>query len=329
MTTRRTSAMGLGLVAVLALAACSSGANDGPDTDSSTMDAVTVATCSGEQTFDHVPASVVTIGTTAVRNLDSAGAGDVIVARSGEFGASLGTPATDAEYAEVPIIDPSDPTLEALAGTGAELIIGYGLYNTSDDALAEVGMSLLQNLGDCGHSAEGDDAGAEGIDIVFAEIERLATIFHTEDVATPTLDELTHRLEHLESHRPEDRATAALLYYFGGALGSHGQGNISNDILDRAGFDNVFADQPGMYIDPTIESILGADPEWLIVIYGVEGETYDEALAQLMAEPGVADMTAVQNGQIIGIPTELLAPTVDAVDGVQVLIEARVGELDH
>ncbi|MFT4282653.1 ABC transporter substrate-binding protein [Microbacterium sp.] len=325
---RRAAAAAAGALLLSGCAATSVAPSPAPSAGAAD-ESVSVATCDGDATFDAAPTSVVTIGTTAVRNLDSAGAGAAIVARSGEFGASLGTPEVDARYADVPILDPSDPTLEALTGTDADLIVGYGLYNTTDAALADVGMSLLQNLGDCGHSAEGDEAGGDDLDVVFDDILRLGKVFRTEATAQAAVSALTSRLEELAERAPAGRESAVILYHFGGSLGSHGKGNVSNAILDRAGFDNVFAEEPGMYIDPTVEAVIGADPDWVILSYGAEGETYTEASSRLLAEPGIAQLRAVKDGHVLGIPTELFAPTADAVDGVAALIDARIDEAEH
>lgn len=85
----------------------------------------------------------------------------------------------------------------------------------------------------------------------------------------------------------------------------------------------MFADEPGLYIDPSIESVIDSDPDYIVVNYGVEGESFEEARDAFLAEPGVADMRAVKEGKIIGVSQEGLMFHAGAIDGARTLIEGR------
>ena len=82
---------------------------------------LTVADCGRDVTIGSAPRRVLTIGTAAVELLDAAGASDRIVARTGEFGASL-----PADLKNPPsdglIIDPSDLTTEEIIAAEPDLI---------------------------------------------------------------------------------------------------------------------------------------------------------------------------------------------------------------
>lgn len=285
---------------------------------------VTVDNCGTDVTFDAAPTSVFTIGTTALWNLHAAGAGDRVIARAGEFGADLNNAELTKFYADVPIIDPSDPATEAIVGAGPEIVVGYGLFNASKEALAEAGIASVENSDECGGGhGGGGGSGAVTVDMILADIERYGKVFGTSAQAEATVARLQTELDELAAQRPTEQATALIAYYFLGSFGSHGGTNVSNDILDRAGLTNVFADEPGLYIDPSIESVIDSDPDYIVVNYGVEGESFEEARDAFLAEPGVADMRAVKEGKIIGVSQEGLMFHAGAIDGARTLIEGR------
>ena len=316
----------LAALALLAGCAGSPGADPGADDqrDASAYP-VTVDNCGEEITIDAAPTAVFTVGTTALWNLHAAGAGDRVVARSGEFGSDLNNDQLTAFYADVPIIDPSDPTTEAIISTGTDLVIGYGLFNASAEALAEAGIGVLDNSDECG-GGHGGGGAADGVtvDMILADIERFGAVFDTHEKADAAVAQMRSELEALAAQRPDDEATALIAYYFLGSFGSHGGTNVSGDVLHRAGLVNVFADEPGLFIDPSLEAVSDSDPDYVIVNYGIEGESYEEARDAFLAEPGVSDLRAVQEGRIIGVPNQQLTFTAGAIDGIRTLIEGRL-----
>lgn len=293
-----------------------------PVTDDAAAFPLTVDNCGEQVTFPAAPEAILTIGTSAVWNIYAAGGGDRIVARSGEFGAPLGSEELTSFFADTPVVDPSDPTAEAITATGADLVIGYGLFNTTDEALADLGVENLENLGDCGHDGVQQPPPVTA-ETMLADIERLGQVLGTADAATQTVETLRAELTEWEERRPVETADAAILYHFAGELGTHGGRNFSADILQRAGLLNVFADQDDLYLNPSRESIIDSDPDYIVVHYGVEGESFEQALDALLAEPGIADLRAIVEGSIIGLPYDALTSTPGALDGVRLLIEGR------
>lgn len=321
------------LAALTLLAGCAStpGTDPGPDDqqDASAYP-VTVDNCGEEVTIEAAPSAVFTVGTTALWNLQAAGAGDRVIARSGEFDAGLNNDDLTEFYADVPIIDPSDPTTEAIVSSGTDFVIGYGLFNANEDTLAEAGIGALINSDECaGGHVGGGSAGAVTVDQILADIERFGTVFDTQDQADATVADLQTQLDELAAQRPDEEATALIAYYFLGAFGSHGGTNVSNDILNRAGLTNVFADEPGLFIDPTLEAVIDTDPDYILINYGIEGETFEQARDAFLAEPGVSDLRAVQEGRIIGVPNQQLSFTAAAIDGIRTLIDGRQSGDSH
>lgn len=326
MTTRdrlRTPAAAVFLaIMALAITACST-----PSTASDSGDAapsgypLTVENCGEDLTIDSEPESVLTIGTSALSLLDAAGAADRIVARSGEFGADLPTSLTT-DLSDVEIVDPSDPTTEKIVGANADVVVGYGVFNSTDGDLAAAGVTNIVIDGECSHDAALTDA--TDFDAIFADIERFGTVFGTEDVAAENVAALREELEELDAAAPTgDPQSSAVVYYFSSAstLSARGGQGIANDILNRAGLTNVYGQEPSVYLETNIETLLDADPAVIVLAYGLYGEDFETAKALLLAEPGANDLTAVQNDAVVGVLASDLAPDPDAIRGLRSVIE--------
>ena len=110
---------------------------------------MTIENCGDELTIDSEPESVLSIGTSAVELLDAAGASDRITARAGEFGNDLPDNLQHAPD-DAPIIDPTDPAIETIVGTEADIIVGYGLLNASAEDVAAAGIPTSSSTASAG-----------------------------------------------------------------------------------------------------------------------------------------------------------------------------------
>ncbi|MGL5826707.1 MAG: ABC transporter substrate-binding protein [Nocardioides sp.] len=328
------SARHIGAGAVLLLvAACGSQPNAGTTnareaTDPSGAYPVTVADCGEELSIDEKPERVLSIGSASVSLLDAAGASDTIAGRAGEFGASLpdnlASPPINAD-----IIDPADPSAEAIIGAGVDLVYGYGLFNAKPEALSQAGIETLTVSGECGHDATSEDSEPIGFAAVTDDIRRLGKVFDTGAIAEDNADDLDARVAELAAQagdRSIEDDAAAWLYYFSSAdpLSTYGGASMANAILDGAGLTNAFGGKDDSYLTISVESLLKADPEWLVLSYGLYGDTESEAMEKLLAEPGVSNLTAVRQNRVIMVPGVFSEPSPQAVEGLKLVVEATL-----
>ncbi|MBG6055720.1 iron complex transport system substrate-binding protein [Salinibacterium sp. CAN_S4] len=306
----------------LAITACSS-----PSTASDSGDAtasgypLTIDNCGADLSINTEPESILTIGTSALSLLDAAGAADRIVARSGEFDADLPTGLTT-DLSDVEIVDPSDPTTEKIVGANADVVVGYGVFNSTDEDLAAAGVTNIVIDGECSHDAALTDP--TDFDAIFADIKRLGTVFGTDDIAAQNVAALREELDELDAAAStSDPRSAAVVYYFSSAstLSARGGQGIANDILNRAGLTNVYGQEPSVYLETNIETLLDTDPAFIVLAYGLYGEDFETAKALLLAEPGALDLTAVKNDAVVGVLASDLAPDPDAIRGLRSVIE--------
>lgn len=279
---------------------------------------LTVEDCERTVTLDAPPERILTVGSVAVNMLHAAGASDLVVARSGEFG----TPAAGAageSVADADVLVDDDPATEAILGTEVDFVYGYGLFNTSADDLAAADIESLVTAGYCGSDGGGTAEDGDLIDVVLAEVDRLGTIFGTTDEATAAIDDLSARLDAVDQ---SDLGTVATLYWFGDDPSAYGGGAMMQAMFDRLGAKNVFGDSPEAFLPLDVEALLDADPDTIVVMWGLDGES-DDALARekLFALPGGADLSAVRSGRVVSLASIYAEPDVAAVDGVEILSE--------
>lgn len=311
------AALAVTLAATLAACGTDTAADGGAGRDAAAYP-LTVTDCGRELTIESEPRSILTIGHSAAVLLDAAGAADRIIARSGEFHSPL---PEGLDLDDVPIVDPADPAAETIIGAGAEIVVGYGLFAAAPESLEAAGIPNLTVTGECNHDES--VVGATGFATVLQDIERFGEVFGTQDAAAASIEALQAELSELESAATGGGRTAAGVYYWSSSAGMSAYGGLSmsHDILDRAGFEDVYGDEQAAYVQANFETLLDADPEVIMLAYGVYGEDFATALAKFESEPGAEDLQAVRNGQVFGIPATDLSPDTHAVRGLRALIE--------
>lgn len=314
------AAAALAVTLAAAVAACGTDTAAGGDTEDGSAYPLTITDCGKELTIESEPRSVLTIGHSAVVLLDAAGAADRIIARSGEFHSPL-PDGLDPALEDVGVIDPADPAAETIIGAGADIVVGYGLFAAAPESLEAANIPNLTVTGECNHDES--VVGATGFDTVLQDIERFGEVFGTQDVAAASAEALQTELSELESAATGEGRTAAGVYYWSSSAGMSAYGGLSmaHDVLDRAGFEDVYGDEQAAYVQANFETLLDADPEVIMLAYGVYGEDFATALAKFESEPGAEDLQAVRNGQVVGIPANDLNPDTHAVRGLRGLIE--------
>ncbi|WP_136519934.1 ABC transporter substrate-binding protein [Cellulomonas telluris] len=305
-----------GAALLLALTACTTPAAGG-----AAQDGVTVGDCGAEVVLDTPPGSVMTVGTAAVALLDAAGAADRITARSGEFGAPLPEGLQDPPSDDL-VVDPSDPTTEAVLTADPDVVLGYGLFAADPEQVRAAGIELLTVQGECGHDASTDAPAEVTLATVSDDVRRLGTVFGTSDVADDAADALDARVA--DAERAPTSETAAWLYFFSSSdpLSGYGGTGMPHAVLEAAGLRNVLGDEEDAYLTVAVESLLAEQPDWVVLSYGLYGESEDDARAALLAQPGVDRLTAVQEGRVVLLPGDASAPSPAAVDGLERLVAA-------
>src|SRR5690606_28542552 len=135
------------------------------------------------------------------------------------------------------------------------------------------------------------------------DILRFGQIFGTVDQAEAAVAELKARVTAATAELTGDAGSGVALYHFSStaALSTYGGGSILNEMMAQLGLANVFADENRTYLEVSGEQILDSDPDVIVLVYGLYGESREEAMGLLLAEPGVKDMSAIKHDRVIAV----------------------------
>jgi iron complex transport system substrate-binding protein len=98
-----------------------------------------------------------------------------------------------------------------------------------------------------------------------------------------------------------------------------GPGSFVDDILTRAGGQNIAADAAEMWPQLSMEALVSADPEVILLADHEAGVTAE----QVAARPGWQGISAVESGRIISLDADLVArPGPRVVDGLEAVAAA-------
>jgi iron complex transport system substrate-binding protein len=301
------------MIVALAVALLAAGCSDSDDTASTAETGngypLTIDNCGEQVTLDQRPEAIFTSGTTAVNLLVGVDAADAIVGRSGEFGQDL-VESVDAAVEDVPVVTPDRPTAELVIGSGAALMF------SDPPNLEGLGPQLesagVQVLSTCNHNT---------FEEVWSSLEFLGQMMGTEDQVSTLVAGLEERLEEVEASRPGGDSSAAVVSVFENMLYADGNATLKHSMLEILGLRNVFADQDQETFEVNFETLIDADPEVIVLAYGANDETFEDARQILTETPGTDQITAVRSNAIVGIPFTLSFGSPQAVDGLESLAE--------
>lgn len=280
----------------------------------------TFENCGRSITLAKAPEKILTLGTSAVTMLHVAGATDKVVARAGEFGTPTPGEAGEA-VADVPVLAEDDPGTEAVVGSGADTVIGYGLFNTTEEDLANSGVTSITLSSACGSD---DGENGETFEAMYRDIELYGKLFGSSDEATAAIADLRQRIDAVPSASEDGKPlSAANVYFWGDTPSSRGGHSITTEVFNAIGLTNVFEDVEESFIENNMEDLVKRNPDVLVINYLVQGESFEDSKSRLLALPGVAAMDAVKNDRIVGVPAYEMQPDPNVIDG----LERIAGEL--
>ncbi|MEZ5087964.1 MAG: ABC transporter substrate-binding protein [Tessaracoccus sp.] len=314
---------GLGLVACAAPTDSVDPAELTAATNETSAFPLTVDDCGATVELEARPERILTVGTAAVELLDAAGASQYIAARTGEFGAGLPEGLSSPPSDDL-IVDPADPTTEQIITSDPDLIYGYGLFNADVEQIRDAGIPVLTVQGECGHDAT-TEVGERGWLSITDDIRRLGAIFGTQSAAEAAAQELEDRIVAVE--RPATGETVAWVYYFSSedAVSAYGGTGLPATVLESTGLENVYGDQSETYLTVSTESLLEAQPDWIVLTYGLYGETEEQAKEKFLSEPGISALKAVAEDRIVLVPAGTSSPSPRTIEGLEKIVAETNG----
>ncbi|WP_327331316.1 ABC transporter substrate-binding protein [Streptomyces anulatus] len=312
---RRTPALIAAAVLLpLALTACSS--SDGATTATGDKAAAksdgfpyTVKNCGVTTTFKAPPKRVVTMNQHVTEIMLELGLKKSLVGTAYLDDQVLPKYAED--YASVPVIAKEYPSYEQILATNPDFVYGgYGSAFTAGDgrsreALKKSGIESRLNTESC---TKGD----QPMDTLYEEIREVGRTFGVTDRAEAWIKQAKADNAATAKKLADLKPVSVFVYDSGDktAFTAGGEG-IGNELIERAGGTNVFADLDKPFGDASWENVVARKPE-VIVIYDYGATTVEQKKKRLLTDPALADVPAIKNKRFAVMPLS------DAVLGVRV-----------
>ncbi|WP_228182653.1 ABC transporter substrate-binding protein [Streptomyces anulatus] len=312
---RRTPALIAAAVLLpLALTACSS--SDGATTAGGDKAAAksdgfpyTVKNCGVTTTFEAPPKRVVTMNQHVTEIMLELGLKKSLVGTAYLDDQVLPKYAKD--YASVPVIAKEYPSYEQVLATNPDFV--YGGYSSaftagdgrSREALKKSGIESRLNTESC---TEGD----QPMDTLYEEIREVGRTFGVPDRAEAWIKRAKADNAATAKKLADLEPVPVFVYDSGDktAFTAGGEG-IGNELIERAGGTNVFADLDKPFGDASWENVVARKPE-VVVIYDYGATTVEQKKKRLLTDPALADVPAIKNKRFAVMPLS------DAVLGVRV-----------
>lgn len=300
---------------LILLAGCGAGGGTGAAAGGFPL---TVQNCGRDVTIDQPPERVLTIGPESADMVRAAGGLDTIIAHQAEFPVGFEDAFRDIRR----LRDEEPPGTEAIIGERPDLVVSYGLMESNPETLAAAGISSLVLSGMCGtHDAGVNVDGDVDFEDVYSDLELYGRLFGTGDQTARVIADMRDRVRAVEQAAGEGTQRTAAVLWPGEGDVPYGYGNASmtHTMLAKLGVRNVFAEVEGFGREISKEELIDRNPD-VIVLY-LFGEDPAQAISALEALPGMANVTAVREDQIMAFQQTFLRPSASVVDGLEMMAE--------
>ena len=293
------------------LAACGGSGNDSGEAESSAEGfPMTFDNYGKELTLEKMPEKVITAGPNCTELFIALGLEDKIIGNSCDNHAQAPLDEYKEAYEKIPELTFGYPTLEAVAGSGADFMYAIDWVFDGDftvEALEENGVKTYVNS-------------ATSVDEIFQEIRDIGKIFGVEDKAEEFIASQQERIDAAKAAIGEVEPMKVFCYDSDTGTGIYTAGgpNIVTQLIELAGGDNVAKDLDKAWVEISLEDILEKNPD-VIVVHDYDEPKADEKIAAIKSDPILSQLQCVKDEKFIILPLEDAFPGSRTADCVEVL----------
>jgi ABC-type Fe3+-hydroxamate transport system substrate-binding protein len=147
-------------------------------------------------------------------------------------------------------------------------------------------------------------------------ISQIAELIDEKQAGKELVDSLSSIINHLNNTKPQ-RCPRIYVEIYGDPIMSVSDSSYVGELVELAGFDNIFTELPREYSRVSPEAVLAADPEYILLMYpGITS-------AQVSRRKGWGEVSAIRNQRIYNSeyinPDLLLRATPRSLEGVTLL----------
>ena len=251
-------------------------------------------------TIEHKPQKVLTLGPYCTELFVALSLEEYVIGRSLVNHSRGPLP----EYADtvnsIPQLNYGPATREAVLSSGADFIYALdweiGDKGVNIDEVGQYGMAVYVNS-------------ATTLEQQYQEILDIGQIFDIEGTAEKFVEDQKNRIYEVEEKLKNKTPVKVLVYDSGndGVFTCSGN-NFENLLIEKAGGKNIFADiTDKQWITVSYEEILKRTPD-IIVIHDYDTPSVEEKIAEIKANPTLAQLDCVKNNRFEIIALESVLP---------------------
>ena len=325
--TALTKYLAVASTALVVLAGCGSAVKDAGSSSASQSAAsasgkqtkypLTVESCGVTQTYDAPPKRAVTLTSTATETMLELGLGDKMVGTAYLKGRTIG-PQYKAAYDKIPVLAAGQPSMEQLLAVNPDFVYA-GYPDGFSDSTGHT-RQQLQDLGIKTHlSPVGCTDEPKKLQDEPDELKTIGEIFNVNAAADKAIKKYDATVDKVKKTVKSAKRPKVFLYNSGtDAPQTVGGWAYASVMIDAAGGENIFADQPLRWGKMSWEQVAAANPD-IILIYDYLDPSVDSKIETLKNIPALADTTAIKDGNFATISLSLAQPGPRSADGIEEL----------
>lgn len=209
------------------------------------------------------------------------------------------------------------PSKEVLLEADPDLLIG-SVRSFSDDGVGTV--EEYEDLGIISYVTKYEEP--ETIDNqVYKEIIEISRIFGVEDRGKKLIQSMQKEMDDIKDQVGEVKKPLKVFLISGGQSGSAqttGGTSLDNELIERAGGENIFSDVDKYIFDVSWEEVIDRDPDVIVTSYCC-GTDPDDLKKMISNNPTLDDVTAVKNKNYVAAQVEDTTGTVRIPKGLKTL----------
>ena len=268
-------------------------------------------------TVDSMPQKVVTAGPNCTEVFCALGLSDLVVGKCMSNHSTGALEELSEDFYTIPDISVGYPTLDELIASGCDFLYATDWIfgeNLTIKSLEKAGITVfVSNCGDIGG--------------LYEDIRTIAKIFEVSDTAEKIIAKDAAIISAVSEKLPEEKLRVLVLDSFiDDLIYVAGSNAFENSIIEAAGGKNVFAELEKPWDAVTVEEIMAAQPDF-IIIHDYQDSASADKLAALKEHPWLSHLACVRNGAILEISLENSFPGVRSGITVETLSSAMYPDI--
>ncbi len=251
-------------------------------------------------TVNNRPQKVLTLGPNCTELFVALGLEEYVIGKSLVNHSRGPLPQYTAAVNNIPQLNFGSATREAVLSSGADFIYAID-WEISDQGVnieeaSQYGISVYVNS-------------ATTLDQQYKEILDIGTLFAVEENAESFIKDQKDRIAAVEEKLQGQQPLKVLIYDSGnsGVFTCSGN-NFESLLIEKAGGKNIFSDiTDKQWITVSYEEVLKRNPD-IIVIHDYNTPSVDEKIAEIKANPSLAQLDCVKNNHFVTITLESVLP---------------------